>query len=146
MKELNEKVVVISGCGQGIGKGVALHLARRGMKVVGMGRRLAPVEATIAEIKAAGGEGLALAGDVGKREDVDAVIAACVKAYGTVDVVINNAQSLPGSAAVEDWATTGDVTAPVSAMARARVSGCFIGCFLPGLSLLGYPARPQRLP
>ena len=46
MKQLNEKVAIITGCGQGIGKGVALCMAKRGVRVTCIGRRLAPVEQT----------------------------------------------------------------------------------------------------
>ena len=54
MKQLNEKVAVVTGAGQGIGKGIALCLAKRGVKVIATGRRLEPIEATIAEIRQLG--------------------------------------------------------------------------------------------
>ena len=44
MKQLNEKVAIVTGAGQGIGKGIALCLAKRGVKVVCTGRRLEPIE------------------------------------------------------------------------------------------------------
>lgn len=47
MKQLNEKVAVVTGAGQGIGKGIALCLAKRGVKVIATGRRLEPIEATM---------------------------------------------------------------------------------------------------
>ena len=50
MKQLNEKVAIVTGAGQGIGKGIALCLAKRGVKVVCTGRRLEPIEATVEEI------------------------------------------------------------------------------------------------
>ena len=46
MKQLNEKVAVVTGAGQGIGKGIALCLAKRGVKVIATGRRLEPIEAS----------------------------------------------------------------------------------------------------
>ncbi len=55
MKQLNETVAVVTGAGQGIGKGIALCLAKRGVKVIATGRRLEPIEATIAEIRELGG-------------------------------------------------------------------------------------------
>lgn len=57
MKELCEKVAIVTGAGQGIGKGIALCLAKRGVKIIATGRRLEPIEQTIAEIKELGGEG-----------------------------------------------------------------------------------------
>ena len=46
MKQLNEKVAIVTGAGQGIGKGIALCLAKRGVKIVATGRRLEPIEQT----------------------------------------------------------------------------------------------------
>lgn len=60
MKQLNEKVAIVTGAGQGIGKGIALCLAKRGVKVIATGRRVEPIEQTIAEIKELGGEGFAM--------------------------------------------------------------------------------------
>ena len=51
MKQLKEKVAIVTGAGQGIGKGIALCLAKRGVKVIATGRRAEPIEQTIAEIK-----------------------------------------------------------------------------------------------
>lgn len=101
-KQLNEKVAIVTGAGQGIGKGIALCLAQRGVKVVCTGRREAPIEATVAEIKAAGGEGFAMTCDSADRARVKEVVAKTVETYGTVDVVVNNAQAVAKSAPVED--------------------------------------------
>lgn len=102
MKALHEKVAIVTGAGQGIGKGIALCLAKRGVKVVCVGRRIDPIMATVEEIKAAGGEGFAMSCDVADRPKVKEVVEETVKRYGTVDVMINNAQTLPGVAGVED--------------------------------------------
>lgn len=102
MKELHEKVAIVTGAGQGIGKGVAFCLAKRGVKVVCVGRRLEPITATAEEIVAGGGEAFAMSCDVANREQVKAVVDATVKKYGTVDVMVNNAQTLPEVAPVEN--------------------------------------------
>lgn len=102
MKQLNEKVAIVTGAGQGIGKGIALCLAERGVKVVCVGRRLEPIEATAQEIRDQGGEAFAMNGDTADRPRVHEIVQAAVEKYGTVDVIVNNAQSLPGSAPVED--------------------------------------------
>lgn len=101
-KPLDEKVAIITGAGQGIGKGLALALAKRGVKVVCIGRRLAPIEETAEEIKALGGQALAISCNTADREMVNEVVKKTVEAFGTVDVMINNAQSIPQSAPVED--------------------------------------------
>lgn len=74
MKQLNEKVAIVTGAGQGIGKGIALCLAKRGVKVVCTGRRIEPIEATVKEIKEAGGEGFAMSCDSSNRERVKEVV------------------------------------------------------------------------
>ena len=102
MKQLNEKVAIVTGAGQGIGKGIALCLAKRGVKVVCTGRRIEPIEATVKEIKEAGGEGFAMSCDSSNRERVKEVVAKTVETYGTVDVVVNNAQAVAKSAPVEE--------------------------------------------
>ena len=99
MKPLSEKVAIVTGAGQGIGKGIALCLAKRGVKVVATGRRLEPIEQTIKEI---GGEGFAMSCDSADRARVEEVVKATVEAYGTVDVVVNNGQAIVPSAPVEE--------------------------------------------
>ena len=102
MKQLNEKVAIVTGAGQGIGKGIALCLAKRGVKVVCVGRRIDPITATAEEIKAFGGEAFAISCDVADRARVKEVVSETVKCYGSIDVMVNNAQTLPGAASVED--------------------------------------------
>lgn len=102
MKQLNEKVAIVTGAGQGIGKGIALYLGKKGVKVVCVGRRVEPIEATAKEICALGGESFAMSCDTADRDRVKVVVEKTVEIYGTIDVMINNAQSLPGSAPVED--------------------------------------------
>lgn len=102
MKQLNEKVAIVTGAGQGIGKGIALCLAKRGVKVVCTGRRPEPIEETVAEIKALGGEAFAMTCDSADRARVKEVVTKTVETYGTVDVVVNNAQAVAKSMPVEE--------------------------------------------
>ena len=83
MKQLNEKVAIVTGAGQGIGKGIALCLAKRGVKIVATGRRLEPIEQTIAEIKELGGEGFAMSCDSADRARVEEVVKAAAIAILT---------------------------------------------------------------
>ncbi len=102
MKQLNEKVAIVTGGGQGIGKGIALCLAKRGAKVVITGRRQAPIDETMNEIRKLGGEGLALSCDSADQARVKEVVAETVGAFGTVDVLVNNAQATGPAATVEE--------------------------------------------
>ena len=102
MKQLNEKVAIVTGAGQGIGKGIALCLAKRGCKIIATGRRLEPIEATIAEIKGLGGDGLAMSCDSADRERVFEVVKTAVDTFGSIDVIVNNGQAIVPSQPVED--------------------------------------------
>jgi len=78
-------VAVISGAGSGIGREVALELARRGWALALLGRRMEPLEATLA---AAGGSGLVLACDVRDHAAVGRAAAAVEARWGAADVVV----------------------------------------------------------
>ena len=89
---LDEKVAIVTGAGQGIGRGIALALAKEGARVAAVGRTAAKVEKVAAEIAEVDGEAMALAYDVSERSAVNDMVAAVVDAWSTVDIVINNAQ------------------------------------------------------
>ena len=93
---LDGKVAIITGSGTGIGEGEAHALAKEGAKVVLVGRTLANVEKVAADIEAFGGEALAMRCDVRSRDDIDSVVAATIGKFGQIDILINNAQILPG--------------------------------------------------
>jgi NAD(P)-dependent dehydrogenase (short-subunit alcohol dehydrogenase family) len=98
--EFDGRVAIITGAGGGLGKCYALELGRRGAKVVvndlggnpdGTGGAASPADATVAEIKAAGGEAVANYDSVATPEGGEAITQAALDAFGTVDIVINNA-------------------------------------------------------
>jgi len=95
----NGKVALVTGASSGIGKQTAIRLAEEGAKVVLVARRANVVEEVAAEIKAAGGEAAAFAGDVGKAADVEAAVAFAVDTYGQLDLAFNNAGA-PGPQAL----------------------------------------------
>jgi NAD(P)-dependent dehydrogenase (short-subunit alcohol dehydrogenase family) len=86
-------VALVTGGGQGIGKGIALALAVEGASVAITGRRAETLEQVVKEIEARGGTARATVGDVGVRADADRMVAETVAAYGRLDALINNAQS-----------------------------------------------------
>jgi 3-oxoacyl-[acyl-carrier protein] reductase len=92
--EFEGKVAIVTGSSRGIGRGIAMRLAREGMKVVINSRTVLKVEATTAELIAVGAEAIAVPGDVGKVEDVDRLFTETVTAFGTVDLLVNNAAIL----------------------------------------------------
>ena len=93
MPRLDDKVAIVTGAGQGVGRGIALALAAEGARVVVVGRTLEKVERVAKEIADRGGSALPVRCDVTLRADVDTLVTSAVEAYGTVDILINNAKS-----------------------------------------------------
>ena len=99
MSDFEDKVVVITGAGGGLGKAHALEFASRGAKVVvndlgGSGDGVGSSDAAddvVNEIKAAGGEAIANKASVSSKEGAQSIIDDAVSAYGTVDILVNNA-------------------------------------------------------
>jgi NAD(P)-dependent dehydrogenase (short-subunit alcohol dehydrogenase family) len=88
---LDKKVAVVTGASKGIGKGIALRYAQEGAKVVVTSRSTDLLAALVEEIKGSGGEALALPVDVRSAQSVQGVVDETVKAYGRLDVMVNNA-------------------------------------------------------
>ncbi|MBI1179701.1 MAG: SDR family oxidoreductase [Alphaproteobacteria bacterium] len=92
MKSLENKVAIVTGAGRGIGRGIALAYGREGAKVVVASRTKSTVEDVAKEIRDAGGEAIGVACDVGQRDQVFACVQKAVETYGTVHILVNNAQ------------------------------------------------------
>ena len=90
---LPDKVAIVTGSSKGIGRGIARRFASEGARVVVNGRGADAVEGTAQEIRAAGGNVLAVVGDVTQRGDVDRLFEEAKRAFGTVDILVNNAQT-----------------------------------------------------
>lgn len=88
---LKDKVAIITGSTKGIGKATAETFAREGARVVIVGTNKEALEATVKEIKAAGGEALGYIVDVSKRATVDEMVAGVKAAWGRIDILVNNA-------------------------------------------------------
>ena len=90
MRVLN-KSIIVTGAGQGIGKGIALRLAAEGAKVIVNDIDTALGEAVVQEIVNAGGTASFVAADVTNSAQVKALVDAAVQRYGRLDVMVNNA-------------------------------------------------------
>jgi ketoreductase len=88
---LNRKVALVTGGGTGIGKAIALGLAKNGANVAIASRDLSHIEQTSAELKKLGLSVLPLQMDVRKKSDVQRTIAAIVSSWGAVHILVNNA-------------------------------------------------------
>ncbi len=93
MFSLKEKVVVVTGGGRGIGRGISLAMAEAGASVVLTGRSRAPLEAVAETIRATGGAALALPGDITAPGAGSQIAERAVEAFGRLDAWVNNAGS-----------------------------------------------------
>ncbi len=92
--ELVGKVAIVTGSGKGIGRGIAIRLAKEGMKVVINARNVANVETVTQELHSLGVEALASPGDIGVDDDIERMIDDTLNAFGRIDVLVNNAANL----------------------------------------------------
>jgi citronellol/citronellal dehydrogenase len=96
--KLEGKVAIVTGASRGIGRAIALALAREGARVVVAARTESEggplpgtIHTTADEIRALGGYALAIKSDVTKEESVEALVRMTLQEYGAVDVLVNNA-------------------------------------------------------
>lgn len=99
-KILDNKTVLVSGAGSGIGRALALEFARHGGRVACCGRRKDRLDETVALIEAEGGTGLAVVADITVHSEVKAAVDQVRQAFGEVDFLFNNAGSFNSIAGV----------------------------------------------
>jgi NAD(P)-dependent dehydrogenase (short-subunit alcohol dehydrogenase family) len=89
--ELRDRVAIVTGAGQGIGRAIAVELARVGAHVVACGRRLAALETTAEAVRAHRRRALVVGCDVSDAAQVDRAVAETMDAFGRIDLLVNNA-------------------------------------------------------
>jgi NAD(P)-dependent dehydrogenase (short-subunit alcohol dehydrogenase family) len=93
--KLAGQVAIVTGAGRGFGRAIALRFAAEGAAVTVTSRTRVELDAVVAQIESAGGRALAAPGDVTRRQDVNRVVEAAARKFGTVSLLVSNA-GVPG--------------------------------------------------
>lgn len=109
--KIKDKIAIVTGGGNGIGEAVALRLASEGVKVVAADLNLEAAQKVADAIKSGGGDALAVACNATKPDDVNGMVDKAIKAYGAVDILVNNVGggsgiALMAKSLIEDWDQT----------------------------------------
>ncbi len=125
MKTLEGKSVIITGAGSGMGKAMALLFAGEGARVAVSDLKADRVDAVVKEIKSKQGIAVGFACNVSKEEDVDKLVDLCIKNFGSLDVLINDAGIM------DDFVPVGDVTSELwNKVMGVNLFGPFYTCRL----------------
>jgi NAD(P)-dependent dehydrogenase (short-subunit alcohol dehydrogenase family) len=100
--ELKDKVAIVTGASQGIGRAISLALAKEGASVVLASRNEAKLEETAQAIKSNGGISLKVRTDVSQEADVKNMVQKTLEAFGTIDILVNNSGIAGPTAKCED--------------------------------------------
>ena len=119
---LSHHTAIVTGAGSGIGRAIALRLAEEGARVTVNDLNADTAEATAATIREAGGQAIAVAGDVSSEKDVDALFSACEAEWGRCTLAVSNAGIVQQARLTEmelaDW----------DRMIAVHLRGCFLVC------------------
>lgn len=100
--DFHDKVVVVTGSGSGLGRGIALRFAEAGAAVI-INYRSSEAGAleVVSKVEESGGRASAIQADVSQRADVERLVARIIEAYGRIDVLVNNAGIYPLASVLE---------------------------------------------
>ncbi len=109
--KIKNRIAIVTGAGNGIGRAIALRLAAEGAKIIVTDLRREDAQDVASEIIALGGESIAFQSDATKELDVDKMVRQSIEAYGIIDILVNNVGGGSGMAPVaktiiENWDKT----------------------------------------
>src|SRR4051812_45034476 len=93
MHTVEDKVIVVTGSGRGVGLGIARHLGRGGAKVVVAEWKPELLDAAVSELTGLGVDVLGVRTNIMEQAEIDTMVAATVERFGRVDAIVNNAQT-----------------------------------------------------
>lgn len=129
--DLTNKTAIVTGGGRGLGEQIARAFAEAGANVVLCSRKVEACQAVCDELQKEGTRTLALACDVTKEEDVDAVVNQTVETFGRIDILVNNSGATWGAPAVdmpmEAWKKVLDVNVTGTFLMSKAVGKVMIG-------------------
>lgn len=102
MHSVEGRVIIVTGSGQGVGRGVAHHLAKAGASVVVAEWNAEKMQRTCTELAALGAPNLGVEVDIQQRDQIESMVARTVEHFGKVDAIINNAQTFRPNAPVAE--------------------------------------------
>jgi NAD(P)-dependent dehydrogenase (short-subunit alcohol dehydrogenase family) len=91
LKSLKNKIVIVTGASEGIGRSIAVHVAAEGGRPILISRNSDTLDDVVKEIKDAGGQAVKYVCDIRNKKAVDSVVQSVIKDHGHIDVLINNA-------------------------------------------------------
>jgi len=94
MGQLSGKVAIVTGASQGLGRGISIAFGEAGASVVCAARNLDKLNETSSAVEEAGGRACAVECDVRELSDIETCVAKAVEAFGGIDIVVNNAQTI----------------------------------------------------
>lgn len=129
MLQLDEKVMIITGAGRGIGRTIAVAAALEGTKVALAARTQDEIDAVASEIRSNGGTAVAIKTDITREDDIRSLVRETESTLGPVDILINNAAILKLAPIAEMSTETWDE------MLSVNLRSVFIACreVLPGM-------------
>lgn len=151
MERLADKVVIVTGASKGIGAGIARAMAREGASVVvNYASSKTDADRVVEDIVGQGGEAIAVQADTSSAEDVERLFAESARAFGPVDVLVNNAGVFRFGPFVETteesfhWHFNTNVLGPVlTTLAAVKQFGPSGGSVINISSVVGSHARPS---